>query len=131
MGATGYVLSSFHPQHYPESSREPVPFVLIDVLQRPEASSPYPAPLYKAAAAPAGLDHARLAAFPFVVARRSVHVGNAEELEDDELAGLGHAGDAFEVVFLEGHGEGDRIERIVRGEADSLQNERSSCTLRD
>lgn len=70
-------------------------------------------------------------AFPFVVARRSVHVGNVEELEDDELAGLGHAAGAFEVVFLVDHGEDDRIERIVRDEADSLQNEHSGCTSRD
>jgi hypothetical protein len=84
-----------------------------------------------AVAVPAGLDHARLAAFPFVVARRSVHVGNVAELADDELAGLEHAGDAFAAVFLVDRGEDDRIERIDRGEADSLQNEHSGYTLRD
>lgn len=73
----------------------------------------------------------RLEAFPFVVARRSVHVGNVEELEGDELAGFGHAAGAFEVVFLVDHGEDDRIERIVRGEVGSLQNGHSGCTLRD
>lgn len=73
------------------------------------------------------------AACPFavVVAQRSVHVGNVAELGDGGLAGLVHAGDAFAAVFLVDHEEDDRIERIVRDEAGSLQNEHSGYTSRD
>lgn len=58
----------------------------------------------------------------------SVHVGNVAGLEDDGWAGLVHAGGAFAGAFRADHGEDDRIERIDRDEADSLQYEHSGCT---
>lgn len=64
-------------------------------------------------------------AYPFAVAKQSERVGSAE-LEDDD--GLVRADDASAAVFLADRGEGDRIERIDRGEVGSLQGEHSGCT---
>lgn len=94
-------------------------------MRRPGEWIPSLVPLYKAAATPAVPVHERPAAFPFVVAQRSERVGSAE-LEDD--GGLVRFDDVFVVAFLADHEEDDRIERIDRGEADSLQGEHWGCT---
>ena len=94
-------------------------------MRRPGEWIPSLVQLYKAAAAPAVLVHERPVAFPFVVAQRSERVGSAE-LEGD--GGLVRFDDAFAAVFLADHGEDDHIERIDRGEADSLQGEHLGCT---
>lgn len=95
------------------------------LMRKPGGWIPSLVPLYKAAGALAVLVRGKLAAFPSVVAQRSERVGSAG-LEDD--GGLVRVDDAFAAVFLADHGEDDRIERIDRGEADSLQGEHSGCT---
>jgi hypothetical protein len=58
-----------------------------------------------------------------------VHVESVGGLGDDGL-GLVRAGGAFAAVCLVNREQDDRIERIVRGEADSLQSEHSGYTSR-